>query len=42
MAFIGEFEMLGLICKIFEYFENTGDLYSTLVKTTLEKTEDSS
>ena len=35
MAVIGEFEMLGLICKLFEYFKITALLYITLVETIL-------
>ena len=33
-AFIGEFELFGFICKLFEYFKCAGHLYSTLVETT--------
>ena len=35
MAVIGQFELLGRICKIFEYFKITGCLCITLTETTL-------
>ena len=38
MAVIGQFELLGRICKIFEYFKITGHFNITLIETTLGTT----